>query len=76
MAVRAADTDAAPAVGEAVAPESAKLEAKSTAKAKAKPASVAKYRDAAGNSWGGRGPKPGWMKAALAAGKKLEELAV
>lgn len=33
------------------------------------------YRDNAGNSWSGRGPKPGWLKAALNAGKSLEELA-
>ena len=33
------------------------------------------YSDGAGNSWSGFGPKPGWLKDALAAGKKLEELA-
>lgn len=35
----------------------------------------AKYRDDAGRSWTGRGPQPGWLKAAIAAGKTLEELA-
>lgn len=35
---------------------------------------VAKYRDDAGHSWSGRGPKPKWFKAALEAGKKLEDL--
>ena len=40
------------------------------------PGSVAKYRDADGHAWSGRGPKPGWVKAALAAGRTLEELAV
>lgn len=35
---------------------------------------VAKYRDAQGNSWSGRGPRPGWFKAALAAGSKPEDL--
>lgn len=35
---------------------------------------VAKYRDEAGNSWSGRGPKPKWFKAALDAGKKPEDL--
>lgn len=39
-----------------------------------KKAAVAKYRDDAGNSWTGRGPKPRWFKAALEAGKKLEDL--
>lgn len=41
----------------------------------ATPAPVAKYRDADGHAWSGRGPKPGWVKAALAAGRTLEELA-
>lgn len=35
---------------------------------------VIKFRDEAGNTWSGRGPKPGWFKAALAAGKKPEDL--
>ncbi len=33
------------------------------------------YRDDSGNSWSGFGPKPAWLKAALAAGKSLEDLA-
>lgn len=36
---------------------------------------VVKYRDDAGNTWSGRGPKPGWFKAALAAGHTPEDLA-
>lgn len=43
--------------------------------AASKAASVVKFRDGAGNSWSGRGPKPGWFKAAIAGGKKVEELA-
>lgn len=35
---------------------------------------VAKYRDAQGNSWSGRGPRPGWFKAALAQGRQPEDL--
>jgi len=35
--------------------------------------SDAKYRDESGNVWSGRGPRPGWFKAALAAGKAAEE---
>jgi DNA-binding protein H-NS len=42
-------------------------------KSKAQPA--AKYRDDAGNAWSGRGRQPGWLKAAVAAGKTLEEFA-
>ena len=34
----------------------------------------AKYRDDAGNSWTGFGPQPGWLKAAIAGGKSLEEM--
>ncbi|WP_454907907.1 H-NS family nucleoid-associated regulatory protein [Variovorax gossypii] len=33
------------------------------------------YSDGLGNSWGGRGPRPQWLKAALAAGKSLEDFA-
>ena len=43
---------------------------------KAKPAGVIRFRDEAGNSWTGRGKRPNWFKAAIAAGKKPEDLAV
>lgn len=32
------------------------------------------YRDQAGHTWSGMGPRPRWLKAALEAGKTLEEL--
>lgn len=35
-----------------------------------------KFRDAAGNSWSGRGSQPRWLRDALAAGKKPEDFAV
>jgi DNA-binding protein H-NS len=35
-----------------------------------------KYRDDAGNTWGGRGPRPAWLREALAAGKQLADFAV
>lgn len=35
---------------------------------------VIKYRDDAGNSWTGHGRRPQWFVAALAAGKKAENL--
>ena len=36
-----------------------------------------KFRDAAtGQTWSGRGLQPNWLKAALAAGRKLEDFAV
>lgn len=34
-----------------------------------------KYRDEAGNTWGGRGPRPKWLRDALAGGKQLEDFA-
>ena len=38
---------------------------------------AAKYRNgASGDTWSGRGLRPNWLKAALAAGKKLEDFAV
>ena len=37
---------------------------------------ASKYRDDQGNQWTGRGLKPRWLAAALAAGKKLEDFAV
>jgi len=38
--------------------------------------SAVKYRDDAGHEWSGRGPKPTWVKDALAAGKTLQDIAV
>jgi DNA-binding protein H-NS len=35
----------------------------------------AKYRDDAGNTWGGRGPRPKWLRDALGAGKVLQDFA-
>lgn len=35
-----------------------------------------KFRDKDGNKWSGRGLKPKWLTAAIAAGKKLEDFAV
>jgi DNA-binding protein H-NS len=49
------------------------------AKAKAKSGAkvAAKYRNGAtGDTWSGRGLRPNWLKAALVAGKKLEDFAV
>lgn len=50
-----------------------KAGAKARAKARA-PAAAAKYKDDQGHTWGGRGPRPAWFKAALEAGKTPEEL--
>jgi DNA-binding protein H-NS len=48
-----------------------RAKAKATGKRKAK----ALYRDQAGNSWTGMGPRPRWLKQALDAGLTLEQLA-
>lgn len=37
---------------------------------------AAKFRDDAGNEWSGRGSQPRWLKAALAAGKALDDFAI
>jgi DNA-binding protein H-NS len=37
---------------------------------------AAKYRDDSGNTWTGRGLKPRWLTAALAAGKSMSDFAV
>ncbi|CAN7759693.1 H-NS family nucleoid-associated regulatory protein [Variovorax sp. LjRoot178] len=37
--------------------------------------SKAIYRDQAGHTWSGMGPRPRWLKEALDAGKTLEEMA-
>ena len=42
----------------------------------AKAAKAVKFRDEAGNTWGGRGPRPLWLRDALASGKKVEDFAV
>jgi len=34
----------------------------------------ARYRDDAGHSWSGLGPRPRWLLEALATGKTLEDL--
>lgn len=39
-------------------------------------AAKVKFRDEAGNTWGGRGPRPRWLREALAAGKSLSDFAV
>jgi DNA-binding protein H-NS len=45
---------------------------KALSKAKGRKVAI-KYRDAGGNTWTGRGNRPRWLVAALAAGKTLEE---
>ncbi|PZP26551.1 MAG: hypothetical protein DI603_23400 [Roseateles depolymerans] len=46
------------------------------AKPVAKSAAAPKYADGAGNTWGGMGKRPTWLKEALEAGAKLEDFLV
>lgn len=46
-----------------------------TAKASSASGGV-RYRDDAGHSWGGRGPRPQWLRDALANGKSLDDFRV
>jgi DNA-binding protein H-NS len=42
---------------------------------KSKSGAKAAYADSDGNTWGGRGPRPKWLRDALANGSKLEDFA-
>ena len=41
-----------------------------------KRARSAKFRDAAGHTWGGMGKRPQWLRDALASGKRLEDFLI
>lgn len=43
---------------------------------RSKASAQVKFRDDAGNVWGGRGPRPKWLRDALTAGKQLADFAV
>jgi DNA-binding protein H-NS len=55
--------------------EAATPAAKAPAKKAKRAPSKVHYSDGAGNSWTGRGPKPGWLKAAIGSGKSLQDFA-
>lgn len=50
--------------------------AKKSGKKPGKATSAPKYGDGNGNTWSGRGPRPGWLRAALESGRTLEEFLV
>lgn len=54
----------------------AKKRGRPVVKSKAKVATEAKFRDESGNTWGGRGPRPQWLRDALGTGKTLQDFAV
>ncbi len=43
---------------------------------RARSSGVVKFRNEAGQVWGGRGPRPQWLREALAGGKSLQDFAV
>jgi DNA-binding protein H-NS len=55
---------------EAVSPKPKSAKPKTSKKRKSKVV----YRDQAGHTWSGMGPRPRWLKEALEAGKTLEEM--
>ncbi|WP_088280727.1 H-NS family nucleoid-associated regulatory protein [Ideonella sp. A 288] len=63
--------------GKAVVAKPTRKSAKPASKGKATKSTAAiKYRDDAGNAWVGKGKRPAWFNAALAAGKTPEDLLV
>lgn len=43
---------------------------------RAAPNGEPKYRDGEGRVWGGRGPRPHWLREAIAAGARLEDFLI
>lgn len=66
LAPTAADLGLGPKIG---SPPGARTKAVNGAK-------PVRFRDEAGNTWVGRGPRPQWVQDALASGKKLGDFAV
>jgi DNA-binding protein H-NS len=66
----------APGARRAVRKRAAKPAAKTRRSAGRGTARAARYRDEQGNTWGGRGPRPRWLREALASGKSLQDFEV
>lgn len=66
------DAASAPAARGAKTSNNGKAAGKAAGKSKRAPSKLT-YTDDAGHSWTGRGPKPGWLKAALDSGKTLQD---
>lgn len=60
----------------AAAPKKTGGSAKKSAKKKAEGVAAARFADGTGNTWSGRGPRPGWLKEAIAQGKAPEDFRV
>lgn len=72
----AADLGLATATKAAAGPKAKAPAKKRGRKAVAKAPAEAKFRNEAGQTWGGRGKRPQWLRDALAAGKTLADFAV
>ena len=55
---------------------SAKSKVKPKSKSKSKVDTRPQFADGTGNEWVGRGPRPAWLRDALASGKQLSDFAV
>ena len=75
LGLTASDLGLGPRIGR---PPGAKSKAgKQTGKPKgAKAAKAVRFRDDSGNTWVGRGPRPQWLRDALASGNSLEDFEV
>ena len=49
---------------------------KGAVRTRSKLSDTAKFRDDSGNTWVGRGPRPRWLREALASGKQLSDFEV
>jgi DNA-binding protein H-NS len=74
--ITAQDLGLAAPAGRAAKPAKKTAAKSGPGKKKVKAGRPAKFRDEAGNSWSGIGKRPTWFNAALAAGKKPDELLV
>ena len=72
----AADLGFSGPAAKAVKPVGTVVAKKTRKKAVDKPTGVIRFRDEAGHTWTGKGKRPNWYLAAIAAGKTPESLAV
>lgn len=72
--LRASDLQFATSASLVTSAKAPKAKTAKVKKAGTKKGSVIKYRDAAGHSWSGYGPRPKWLKDALASGASEESL--
>lgn len=67
---------AAASTSNLLTPPSAKPATKNARKSKGKDKGEAQFSDESGNVWGGRGPRPAWLREALLAGRDINEFRI